>query len=29
MERVTFLFFDLAACVRDETVPQVMLPPPK
>jgi hypothetical protein len=24
-----FLFFDLAACVRDETVPQVMLPPPK
>ncbi len=24
-----FLFFDLAACVRDETVPQVMVPPPK
>ena len=24
-----FLFFDLAACVRDETVPQVMPPPPK
>jgi hypothetical protein len=24
-----FLFFDLAACVRDETVPQVILPPPK
>jgi hypothetical protein len=24
-----FLFFDLAACVRDETVPQMMPPPPK
>jgi hypothetical protein len=24
-----FLFFDLAACVRDETVPEVMPPPPK
>ena len=24
-----FLFFDLAACVRDETLPQVMPPPPK
>jgi hypothetical protein len=24
-----FLFFDLAACVRDETMPQVMPPPPK
>jgi hypothetical protein len=24
-----FLFFDLAACVRDETVPEMMPPPPK
>jgi hypothetical protein len=24
-----FLFFNLAACVRDETVPETMPPPPK
>jgi hypothetical protein len=24
-----FLFFNLATCVRDETVPETMPPPPK